>query len=250
MPESNEDASSCWSLRASHTLGSFFELFEHLPAAYFYAKDREHRYIYVNQLVLKDVFGRESLEEVVGKTDREFQPPALAEAYHAEDQRVMVGGKGISNQVWLVPHVNGFPRWYVSTKTPLRDEDGSIVGIAGAMYPVRTPADREAYFHELAPVITHIEANYRSDLSMEEMAEMAGLSRTQFNFRFRKLLRMSPSEYLLKLRVEIAQKLLNTTEKSVADIAFEAGFYDQSHFSKRFKKTTGLTPLAYRKQFL
>jgi len=144
--------------------------------------------------------------------------------------------------------VDGFPKWYVSTKTPLRDEDDRILGTMGVMYPVDSPADREAYFHELAPVVAHIEENFRSDLSMEAMAEMARLSRTQFNFRFRQLLRMSPSEYLLKLPVEISQKLLNTTQKSIAEIAVEAGFYDQSHFTKRFRKVTGVTPLAFRKQ--
>ncbi len=238
----------CWSLRTSPVLASFFELFEHHPTAYFHAKDREHRYVYVNQLVLRNIFDLHSLEEIVGKTDLDFQPPTLAEAYHTEDQRVMDGGVIIPNEVWLVPHVDGFPKWYVSTKTPLRDEKGRVQGTMGVMYPVESPSDREAYFRELAPVIAYIEKNFQSDLSMEEMAGMARLSRTQFNFRFRQLLRMSPSEYLHKLRVEVAQKLLHTTEKSIAEIAVEAGFYDQSHFTKRFRKVTGTTPLAFRKQ--
>lgn len=249
MSDMVKDGVDCWSLGESPTMRSFFELFEHHPNAYFHAKDREHRYIYVNQLVLKDVFGMLSLDEVVGKTDLDFQPPALAEAYHAEDQRVMDEGRPIPNEVWLVPHVQGFPKWYVSTKTPLRYEDGSIVGTTGVMYPVLTSDDRAAYFRELAPVVAHIEAHFRSELSMKEMAAMAKLSSTQFNARFRELLRMSPSEYILKLRVEIAQKLLSTSNKSLAEIAGEAGFYDQSHFTKRFRKVTGMTPLAYRKQF-
>jgi AraC-like DNA-binding protein len=248
MSDSIENGSSCWSLRDSPLLGSFFELFEHHPTAYFHAKDRDHRYVYVNQLVLRHVFGLDSLDQIVGKTDLDFQPPTLAKAYHAEDRRVMDGARTIPNEVWLVPHVDGFPKWYVSTKTPLRDEDDRILGTMGVMYPVDSPADREAYFHELAPVVAHIEENFRSDLSMEAMAEMARLSQTQFNFRFRQLLRMSPSEYMLKLRVEISQKLLNTTQKSIAEIAVEAGFYDQSHFTKRFRKATGMTPLAFRKQ--
>lgn len=111
------------------------------------------------------------------------------------------------------------------------------------------PALAEAYFRELAPVVAHIEAHFRSELSMKDMAAMAKLSSTQFNARFRELLRMSPSEYILKLRVEIAQKLLSTSNKSLAEIAGEAGFYDQSHFTKRFRKVSGMTPLAYRKQF-
>ncbi|HCR29958.1 MAG TPA: AraC family transcriptional regulator [Opitutae bacterium] len=228
---------------------SFFELFEYHPTAYFHAKDRHHRYIYVNQLVLRDVFGMLSLDQVVGKTDLDFQPPALAEAYHAEDQRVMDGGRPIPNEVWLVPHVQGFPKWYVSTMTPLRCNEGNIVGTTGVMYPVLTSDDREAYFRELAPVISHIETHYGSDLSMKEMAVMAGLSSTQFNKRFRELLRMSPSEYILKLRIEVAQNLLNSSNKSIAEISAEAGFYDQSHFTKRFRKVTGMTPMAFRKEF-
>jgi len=84
---------------------------------------------------------------------------------------------------------------------------------------------------------------------MKEMAAMAKLSSTQFNARFRELLRMSPSEYIPKLRIEVAQKLLSTSNKSIAETAAEAGFYDQSHFTKRFRRVTGMTPLAYRKQF-
>ena len=78
---------------------------------------------------------------------------------------------------------------------------------------------------------------------------MAKLYSTQFNVRFRELLRMSPSEYMLKLRIEIAQKLLNTSNMSITAITAEAGFYDQSHFIKRLKKATRVTPLGYRKQF-
>ena len=81
------------------------------------------------------------------------------------------------------------------------------------------------------------------------MAVMAGLSSTQFNKRFRELLRMSPSEYILKLRIEVAQNLLNSSNKSIAEISAEAGFYDQSHFTKRFRKVTGMTPMAFRKEF-
>lgn len=57
MSDMVKDGVDCWSLGESPTMRSFFELFEHHPNAYFHAKDREHRYIYVNQLVLKDVFG-------------------------------------------------------------------------------------------------------------------------------------------------------------------------------------------------
>jgi len=159
-------------LEKQPTIVSFCELFEHLPSTYFYVKDRDHRYIYVNQLVLRDVFGLDSLGELLGKTDLAFQPPALAEACHAEDRRVMESGKTIPDQVWLVPRVQGPPKWYVSTKTPLRDSKGEAIGIAGVMYPVEPQGDREAYFRELAPVVAYMEANSKEDLSIKSMAGM------------------------------------------------------------------------------
>ena len=122
-----------------------------------------------------------------------------------------------------------------------RQSIGAVIGLAGVMHLVDTPMDRSLHFQELTPVISLIEERFNEDLSMQEMA--------QFNLRFRQILRMSPTEYLQKLRIETAQRLLFRSDKNIASISSEIGFYDQSHFTKRFRKITGLTPLAYRKRF-
>ena len=72
----------------------------------------------------------------------------------------------IPNQVWLVPHVRGTPRWYVSSKTPLFSADGSVIGIAGVMYPIATPEAQASFFRELSPVIRFIGENYTEAISM------------------------------------------------------------------------------------
>lgn len=231
------------------TVKSFFELFDYLPEVYFFAKDSDHRYVGVNQPILQDIFGLESQSELLGKTDLDFQPPILAEAYHAEDRQVMEGNATISNRVWLVPHVEGTPRWYVSTKTPIRDAEGVAIGLTGVMYAVKSPRDREAYFKDLAPVVAALEERFNENLSMKEMAELAGLSSTQFNVRFRTLLRMSPTEYVVRLRIEAAQQQLLQTDRDISDIGMDVGFFDQSHFTRRFREITGMTPLAYRRRF-
>ena len=228
---------------------SVIGLFEYLPAVFFYAKDSAHRYIGVNNATLHEVFGLTSQEDLLGRTDADFQPPALAEAYHSEDRRVMDGGQAIPNQVWLVPHVRGTPRWYVSTKTPLRDPRNNVIGIAGVMYPIETPEEQASSFRELLPVIRYIDQHYTEVISMKDMAVMANLSATHFNARFREILRMSPSQYVLARRIQHAQNRLTVTSQSIAEIGMAAGFFDQSHFTKRFRKVTGMTPLAYRKRF-
>ena len=228
---------------------SIVELFEYLPSAFFYAKDSAHRYIGVNTATLNEVFGLVRQEDLLGRTDADFQPPALAEAYHSEDRRVMDGGRTLPNQVWLVPHVCGAPRWYVSTKTPLRDPRNKVIGIAGVMYPIETPEEQATSFKELLPVIRYIDQHYTEGISMSDMAAMARLSATHFNARFREILRMSPTQYVLSRRIQNAQNRLTSTSQSIADIGFAVGFFDQSHFTKRFRKITGMTPLAYRKRF-
>ncbi|MEM6363096.1 MAG: PAS domain-containing protein, partial [Planctomycetota bacterium] len=137
-----------------------FDLFDHLPLVLFYAKDRQQRYVAVNGRTLTDVFGLEDVEDLYGRTDSQFQPPALADAYHAEDRRVMDAKKPIPNQVWLVPHVRGTPQWYSSTKTPLFSASNQVIGIAGAMYPIATPAEEESFFNELTPAIRYIDDHY------------------------------------------------------------------------------------------
>ena len=226
---------------------SLLTLFEVLPNAFFYAKNKDSRFVHVNRRML-EIYNLESLDDLIGKTDRDFHPPALAEAYIAEDKRVMKTEQPILNQTWLVPHILGTPKWYVSSKVPLW-EYGGVAGIAGVMHLIGTPRDQSAHFGELKPAISYMAENFNEPISMESMARMTGISSTLFNRRFRELLRITPTEYLLTLRVQEAQSLLVQTNQSLADIGCSVGFYDQGHFSRRFQKVTGLTPGAYRKRF-
>ncbi len=70
-------------------------LFDYLPAVYFFAKDSRHRYIGINRTTLTQVFGLEHEDEILGRTDSEFQPPALAagrESSARQPERVRVAG--------------------------------------------------------------------------------------------------------------------------------------------------------------
>jgi AraC-like DNA-binding protein len=227
---------------------SLMRLFDALPQTYFFAKDCESRFVAVNHMFL-DNHGLADEAQAIGKSDRDFHPPLLAEAYIAEDRRVMQSRRPLPGQVWAVLHRRTTPRWYVCTKTPLFGPDNEVLGIAGAMYRIDDPKLLAGYFQELMPVIRHVERHYADSISMAEMAVLAGLSTTHFNRRFRQLLRMTPTQYLRTVRVQHARGLLTTTDKPLAEIAALTGFTDQSHFTRRFRQTTGLTPDAYRRRF-
>ncbi len=228
---------------------SVLALFESLPQIYFYAKDRDSRFVKVNQPFLEN-HGLEDEAEAIGRTDRDFHPPLMAEAYIEEDRRVMASRRVLPGQVWLVLHRRRVPRWFVSTKTPLFSVAGEVVGIAGAMYRIEAQEELTQFFRELLPVVQHIEEHYAEPISMSAMAKLAGLSTTHFNRRFRQLLRMTPMQYLRTVRTQAARQLLTTTSRDLSEIAIKVGYTDQSHFTKRFREVTGMTPAAYRKRFV
>jgi len=63
------------------------------------------------------------------------------------------------------------------------------------------------------------------------------------------VLRLTPTAYLLSIRIQKAKNQLINGDSGLSQIALESGFYDQSHFSRKFRKETGVTPLAFRKKF-
>jgi AraC-like DNA-binding protein len=224
------------------------DLFELAPGVLFYAKDKKSRFVRVNRANLA-VYGVDDEEPLLGRSDRDFHPPSSAEAFIAEDQRVMSAGKPVLNQTWLVPFVNGSLRWYVSSKTPLVGAQGECVGICGLMHPIATPKEQQARVKQLAPALRFLEQNFRENVSLSELADRCRLSSTHFHRLFRRMSHMSPTEYLLALRLQEGQRLLASTDQPISVIAIDTGFFDQSHFTKRFRKSTGMTPTQFRMTF-
>jgi AraC-like DNA-binding protein len=230
------------------TAAALIELLDYLPGVIFYAKDRESRYIAANRamLVAKEI---EDPGDLRGRSDRDFHPAVMADAYIAEDRRVMENGRSLTNQIWFVVDRSGRPGWFNSSKVPLRDESGEVIGIAGVRYAIETPEDREKQFRGLAPVIRYLEENYTSSVPMSAMARLAGISSTHFNRQFTFLFGMSPTRFVHSLRVEKARQLLIHTDESVGGIALETGYHDQSHFTRHFRRLTGITPGQFRSRF-
>jgi AraC-like DNA-binding protein len=227
---------------------SVMDLFEYLPNASFYAKDTESRFVKANHAFVLN-HGVQTEEEILGKNDRDFHPPAFAEAYITEDKRVMAGRKAIPGQLWMVFHPGQQPHWYISTKAPLFDSENQVIGIAGVMYSIKESSEKARYFGALQSVIRHMEEHYGDRISMDEMATKAGLSSTHFNRRFQQLLRCTPSDYLRTIRVQAGCRMLSASHEPIAEIAICTGFTDQSHFTRTFQQSTGITPRAYRLRF-
>lgn len=92
-----------------------------------------------------------------------------------------------------------------------------------------------------------IEASLDQDLSLEVLADEAGVSPYTFPRTFKHYFGATPHQYVLDRRMARARALLADTDRSICEIALEAGFSSQSHLASTFRKYTGVTPNAYRK---
>jgi transcriptional regulator GlxA family with amidase domain len=91
-----------------------------------------------------------------------------------------------------------------------------------------------------------IHADFRTKLRLGALADLAGVNAVQLSRAFSRQYGCSPMYYLRDLRVTWARQQLASSERPISEIAIEAGFSDQSHFGRHFRRLTGMTPREYR----
>jgi AraC-like DNA-binding protein len=223
-------------------------LFEHLPHVYLFVKDARHRFVQVNAALWR-LHGCADAGGMIGRTDFDFHPPTLAGQYVDEDRGVMARGVALVDRPWLVPGADGLPLWYLSSKHPLRDARGGVFGICGVLRPCGEANAVPDQYRRLAPALTAVLQRFGEPLTVVELARCARLSVSQLQREFARLLHMTPSGYLLRVRMLMARRLLEQGAAAIGSIALDTGFYDQSHFTRTFRAATGLRPLEYRRRF-
>jgi PAS domain S-box-containing protein len=104
-------------------------LIDNLPD-YVYVRDVENRFLLGN-LALAQIMGAKSPEELVGKTDYDYFSRELADEFHADDMRVMQTGQPLVNKEEATTKPQEDRNWILTTKVPLRDPQGEIIGLVG-----------------------------------------------------------------------------------------------------------------------
>ena len=222
-------------------------IFENIPGVSFFIKDLSHRLIFVNESLLNR-FGLASEEELNGKTDYDLFPPRLAEHFRREDRIVFETKKPRLNILELFFNKQGLPGWCLTNKYPMFDTNGDVVGIMGT---VRPHDDGELKWERedgIGRAVGLIRQKFRKDLAISDLVNESGLNHRKLHRGFIELFGIAPMQFITRTRIEAACDDLLTTNKKLAVIAKENGFYDQSSFTQHFRRQMKVTPLKYRKQ--
>ena len=127
-----------------------------------------------------------------------------------------------------------------SRRSPCRGNRRDRLPVAGHGYDAELLVGR---------VVTHLDDHLADpNLDLDQLADAAHVSPSSLGRAFRDVLDTTPWRYVMRRRIDHAKRLLVGTGRSLADIALDAGFYDQAHFSRAFKRFTGTTPGAFREE--
>jgi len=96
-------------------------------------------------------------------------------------------------------------------------------------------------------VFAHVETNLCRRIPILELARLLGLSASHFCRAFKCTFGVSPRDYVLRRRIEVAQGLMLTTSEPLSAIAFRCGMCDQQHFTRSFHRIVGETPYTWRR---
>jgi len=191
-----------------------------------FIKDRAGRFVAVNAAMLR-ILQVEFDAEVIGKTDFDFSPPELAANYVADDQMVMRSGQAMIDHEEVAADPHGNEVWLLTTKVPLRDENGTVTGLVGIGRNItnRKRAERELVAaKEAADSANRAKSDFLANMSHEirtPMNAIIGMTELVLDTR----LAQSQRDYLSMVR-ESGESLLTVINDILDFSKIEAGKLD------------------------
>ena len=215
------------------------QLFDHMADTAFFIKDIGGRYIAVNNSLVER-HGLRGKSQLIGRRPCEVYTGDFGRIPAEQDAMVLCTGRSIIERLELQWYVPQKPVWCLTTKLPLLDSDGNVIGIIGISKDVRIPIQAKEIPNGVAAALRRIESGYSEALTPGGLAKIAGVRLTK------RIFGVSPLQLITKTRIAAAARLLKETHRTIADIALECGFYDHSAFTRAFRAVTSVTLTQFR----
>ncbi|MCM8532152.1 MAG: AraC family transcriptional regulator [Lentisphaeraceae bacterium] len=221
-----------------------FDIFDYISDIIFFLKSKDGVFMKVNNTFLK-TFGYSSKNDVIGKTDRELFSKDLADMYKHSDKQLLCGELEIYQKEELIYSQNDCVNKYLTTKFPIRDNDGEINAIVGITRNILNLRESCQSAPALQRALDYIDENYMEDIKITTLSDMSHMSDSTFLRTFKKDFNLTPKRYIISRRLKKVAEYLNQTDKPFCEISILCGFSDQSHMTREFRKVTGITPSSY-----
>ncbi|MEJ2442641.1 MAG: AraC family transcriptional regulator [Exilibacterium sp.] len=222
------------------------QAFDLLSDMLFWVKDSESRIVYANRHFLEHI-GTHALDQVIGLTDYDFAPRHIAEQFLADDQRI-IKGEFVSERLEMNILKSGEICWFSTSKRPLYDSDGQIIGSYGISRHLEKTSIALKALDRLKTPIDYIRTNYMNPISVSELASISNLSVSALERRFATYLSKTPKQFIAEVRLENARRLLVETNLPISSIALHTGFTDPGYFSRLFCRQFNEPPSEFRKR--
>jgi AraC-like DNA-binding protein len=212
----------------------------------FFIKDGLGRYLVVNQSLVER-HGLKHKSQMVGRRPCDVCPGDYGRIPTEQDEHVLRTGQPIVERLelfWRRPNV---PVWGLTSKLPIRDENGCVTGLIGMSKDLAAPVNRDDVSPEVARVLRYLESAYDDPVSPSTLARKAGMTAARFARIIKRIHGISPMQLITKTRITVGCRLLRDTDASIAQIALDCGFADHSAFTRAFRAVTGMSPSEYRR---
>jgi AraC-like DNA-binding protein len=174
----------------------------------------------------------------------------VAKALSLSERGIQIVGltlNEVSELMLQMPYLKGFDRMLHFFKMmDIIGRSKSHIQLASKEYlktRFTTGSKRIANIHE------YLMNNYREEVDLKALADKVNMAEGSLCRFFKQNMGLTIFEYLNKIKVEFACKLLMDPDLNILEVCLDSGFNNLSHFNKQFKKTTGVTPREYRKRF-
>lgn len=216
------------------------------PGVLFWVKNCALEFQYLNAAMV-DHCGARDASQVLGKTSGDFFPASECAGFEEFDRQVMRTGLPAVEKLTLATSARGRSLWLLVSRWPVTTSNGAIVGAASVSRILDEPQKKYQTYTRLKSALDYFDANIGAKVEIGQLAERLNVSISQFERDFVDLFGMAPARYVTKLRFQAAIERLGGGE-SIAAIAHECGYSDQSAFTRRFRAVTGMSPMEFRRK--
>ncbi|WP_169334316.1 AraC family transcriptional regulator [Rubritalea marina] len=222
-------------------------LFQAMPDVMFWIKNSKGEFIYFN-----DAFrGHLRIKPQVGMRDCDMVPVEMAQVYMQDDQTVMETDQSIWNKVELVVTATDGVEWRATSKVPLKNRDGMVVGTAGISRRVGLTegVPLPSQQRDMAAIVGAIYKSVDKDIKVSKIAESVGLSVSSLERLFKANMNTTPKQFIIQAKVSTACERLIGTQMSVKEIGVSVGYSDHANFTRGFRKVMNMSPSMYRRTY-